>query len=198
MKRISFLLMILALWIGVPARAQDAATEERLNKLNGRIEDLMAAQESIKTELRTLSKEIDRLRGQVNTPSGNYAAQDDLKRLADAVKEIDRKRLEDYDKIRAELKRIANAVASPGSSSGRTPHASNVDDTPTATTTSKPTSDKGFEYVIQKGDTLSIIAQAYKEKNIKVTTDDILKANPGLKAEKLKVGQKIFIPAPQQ
>jgi len=31
-----------------------------------------------------------------------------------------------------------------------------------------------------------------------VTTDDILKANPGLKAEKLKVGQKIFIPAPQQ
>jgi LysM repeat protein len=52
--------------------------------------------------------------------------------------------------------------------------------------------------VIQKGDTLSIIAQAYKEKNIRASIDDILKANPALKAEKLKVGQKIFIPAPPQ
>jgi beta-lactamase regulating signal transducer with metallopeptidase domain/LysM repeat protein len=75
--------------------------------------------------------------------------------------------------------------------------AANLSDTPTVTTSPHP-SDKGFEYVIQKGDTLSIIAQAYKEKNIKVSNDDILKANPGLKAEKLKVGQKIFIPAPPQ
>jgi LysM repeat protein len=193
MKRISFLLMMLALWIGVPAHAQDAATEERLNKLNGRIEDLMAAQESMKAQIQTLLKEIDKLRGQMNTPSGNYAAQDDLKRLTDAVKEIDRKRLEDYDKIKAELKRIANAVSSPGPSSGHKQPASNVDDTPT-----QNTSKQGFEYVIQKGDTLSIIVQAYKEKNIKVTTDDILKANPGLKAERLPVGKKIFIPAPQQ
>ena len=157
----------------------------------------MAAQESIKAELNRLSKEIDSLRGQVNTPSGNYASQDDLKRVADAVKEIDRKRLEDYDKIRAELKRIANAVSSPGASSGHKQPVSTVDDT-SAQNTSKPNSDKGFEYVIQKGDTLSVIVQAYKEKNIKVSTDDILKANPGLKPEKLKVGQKIFIPAPQQ
>jgi LysM repeat protein len=197
MKRIFFLLVILALWAGTPAQAQDSATEERLNKLNGRIEDLMAAQESIKAELNRLSKEIDSLRGQVNTPSGNYASQDDLKRVADAVKEIDRKRLEDYDKIRAELKRIANAVSSPGASSGHKQPVSTVDDT-SAQNTSKPNSDKGFEYVIQKGDTLSVIVQAYKEKNIKVSTDDILKANPGLKPEKLKVGQKIFIPAPQQ
>src|SRR5262249_30134287 len=156
------------------------------------IEDLMAAQESMKAQIQTLSKEIDRLRGQVNTPSGNYASQDDMKLLTDKVKEIDRKRLEDYDKIKAELKRIANAVSSgsSGSSGHKTP-TSIGEDTPTPTS-SKPTSDKGFEYVIKKDDTLSMIVQAYKEKNIKVTTDDILKANPGLKAEKLKVGQKIF------
>jgi LysM repeat protein len=29
-----------------------------------------------------------------------------------------------------------------------------------------------------------------------VTTDQILKANPGLNPNSLKVGQKIFIPAP--
>jgi phage tail protein X len=57
--------------------------------------------------------------------------------------------------------------------------------------------DKGFEYVIKSGDTLDAIVQAYKEKNIKVTVAQILKANPGLKAERLIVGKKIFIPAPQ-
>ena len=38
--------------------------------------------------------------------------------------------------------------------------------------------------------------QAYREKNIKVTVKQIENANPGLKPERLKVGQKIFIPAP--
>ncbi len=187
--------MILALWTGAPVHAQDAATEERLNKLTGRIEDLEAARESMKAQLQTLSKEIESLRSQVSTPTGNYAAQEDLKRLADAVKEIDRKRMEDYDKIRAELKRIATLVTSSGSS-GHKAMAPPADDTPTQTT--QKVSDKGFEYVIQKGDTLSIIVQAYKDKNIKVSTEDILKANPGLKPERLRVGQKIFIPAPQQ
>jgi LysM repeat protein len=51
--------------------------------------------------------------------------------------------------------------------------------------------------VIQKNDSLDAIVQAYKEKNIKVTVAGILKANPGLIPEKMRVGQKIFIPAPQ-
>ena len=53
-----------------------------------------------------------------------------------------------------------------------------------------------FPYVIQSGDTLDAIIQAYKEKNIKVTMAQILAANPGLKADRLRVGQKIVIPAP--
>jgi len=52
--------------------------------------------------------------------------------------------------------------------------------------------------VIQSGDTLDAIVLAYREKSIKVTVAGILKANPGLKAERLIVGKKIFIPAPQQ
>jgi len=38
--------------------------------------------------------------------------------------------------------------------------------------------------------------KAYKDNNINVTMDQVLKANPGLKPEKLRVGQKIIIPAP--
>jgi LysM repeat protein len=51
--------------------------------------------------------------------------------------------------------------------------------------------------VVKPGETLDAIALGCKEKNLKVTVAQILKANPGLKAERLKVGQKIFIPAPQ-
>ena len=50
----------------------------------------------------------------------------------------------------------------------------------------------------RRGDTLSIIAKAYRDQGIKVTTDQILKANPGLDPKSLKVGQKILIPAPAQ
>jgi LysM repeat protein len=39
--------------------------------------------------------------------------------------------------------------------------------------------------------------QAYKDQGIKLTEKQILSANPGLVPEKLKVGQKIWIPAPQ-
>ena len=81
------------------------------------------------------------------------------------------------------------------------PRAEKPKDKPRTETPEKPVSagggEKGFEHVIQSGDTISTIALAYREKGIKITSDQILKANPGLKANSLKVGQKIFIPATQ-
>ena len=194
MKRISIWLLAVGLFAVAPVRAQDAATEERLNKLSGKVDDLMAAQEALKVQIQSLSAEVRKLSDKASEPSPSYAAQDDLKRLRDAIQEVDRKRLEDYDKIRADLKKLANLASggSPGHKGGTAPR-----DEPPSTTATPAPDGKGFEYIIQSGDTLSVIVQAYKEKNIKVTTDQILKANPGLKPEKLRVGQKIFIPAPQ-
>ena len=188
MKRISFLIVVLTLWTAPGLRAQDAATEERLNKLSGRLEDLAAAQDAIRSQVQALAKEIDGLREQLNKPSPNYAAQEDVRRLADAVKEIDRKRLEGYDKIHAELLHLGHVVTSGVGTSPRT--SPKLDE---STSNDKP--QQGYEYVIQKGDNLSSIAQAYQEKNIKVSVEQILKANPGLSANKLIVGKKIFIPA---
>ena len=51
-------------------------------------------------------------------------------------------------------------------------------------------------YVIKSGDTYSVIAQAYREQGVKITADQIAKANPNVSPNKLHVGQKIFIPAP--
>lgn len=47
-----------------------------------------------------------------------------------------------------------------------------------------------YEYVVEKGQTLSLIAAGFE-----TTVEKILAANPGLKANRLRVGQKLIIPA---
>jgi LysM repeat protein len=190
MKRISFLIVALALGIAPLARSQDAATEERLNKLSGQIEDLIAAQKAQQKQLGDLSKELATFRDQSGKPNSSYASQEDLKRLAEAVKEIDRKRTDDHEKIQTELAKLEKLLAAPPKKAA----ASSTKETP-APEKSTP-NEKGYDYIIMQGDTLSVIVQAYKEKNIKITVDQILKANPGLNANRLRPGQKIFIPAP--
>jgi len=110
MKRIGFLLLTLTLCAGPTSRGQDAATEERLNQLSGKIETILEGQEALRKRLNELAREIEDVREQASKPTGNYASQEDLKRLAESVKEIDRKRLEDYDKIRTELLKLGRTL----------------------------------------------------------------------------------------
>ena len=190
MKRIFFFLIALSLCGGRGLRAQDAATEERLNKLNGLVQDLLEDKAHQRKQIESLSREIQSLREQVSKPTGNYATQDDLRTLARKVQEIDQKRIEDNALIVKKLE----SLASPPPGKKTRPKPEPVDN-PGA---GGATPEKGFEHAVASGDTLSTIAQAYKEKGIKVTVDQILKANPGLVPEKMKVGQKIFIPAPEK
>ena len=202
MQRIAILAVGCALAWAPMLRAQEAAIEERFNRLAGQIEDMRSNQEAVGRRLDAIAHEIESLRGKLDKPSGNFASEEDLKALAESVKEIDRKRLEDYEKIRTELKNLGRSLANSAPAAPRKPAQASVsstsDNTPSASASSEKTTvpDKGFEYQVKKGDNLSLIVKAYQDSNIKVTLDQILKANPGLKPEKLRVGQKIFIPAP--
>jgi LysM repeat protein len=171
-------------------RAQDAATEERLKKLNGYVEELLADKARQQKQISELAREVESLRDQLSKPSGNYASQDDLRELAKKVQDIDRKRMEDDAKIVQQIEDLGKTVFKPagGAKAKPTPIPEN-----TGTGGAPRTR---MRYEIQPGDTLSVIVQAYREKGIKVSVDQILKANPGLVPEKMKVGQKIFIPAP--
>ena len=200
MQRIAILAVGCALaWVPM-LRAQDAATEERFNRLAGQIEDMRSNQEALGRRLDAIAHEIESLRGKLDKPSGNFATEEDLKALAESVKEIDRKRLEDYEKIRTELKNLGRSLATSAPAAPRKSAQASVssgsDNSPSASSEKTTATDKGFEYQVKKGDNLSLIVKAYQDNNIKVTMDQILKANPGLKPEKLRVGQKIFIPAP--
>jgi LysM repeat protein len=58
--------------------------------------------------------------------------------------------------------------------------------------------EKGYEYEIKPGDSLVRIARAYSQAGVAVTIANILAANPGLDPTKLRVGQRIFVPATEQ
>jgi LysM repeat protein len=203
MKRISFFLVAALLAApGVSSRAQDAAVEERLDKLSARIDDLVATQELHRKQIEALEKQLNELQEQQSKPVASYATQDDLKRLAEKVqenlKEVDEKRVKDNELIAQKLEKLAKTLtASPPKKTSLAPPPVT---TPTTGVGGQPTSpEKGFDYVVKSGDSLSAIAKAYSaELKAKVTVKQILDANPGLKPEKMKEGQKIFIPAPPQ
>ena len=186
MKRISFFLAAALFAMPAMMRAQDAAVEERLNKLSAQLDDLFAAQQSQRKRTDELAKAVRDLQDQQSKPPVNYATQEDLKQLTEKLQEIDRKRQHDNELLVKSIEDIRKAV-------GGWARSPAIDSSP-LTASDKP----HYEKIIESGDTLNAIVAAYREKGIKVTLEQIVNANPGLDPKKLKVGQKIVIPAPQQ
>ena len=190
MKRISLWFLIVTL-VASAARAQDAATQQQMDKLSGQIEDLSRTVEVQRKKLDALQRENSELRDKVNTPQVNdYASRSDLRELAEKLQEVDRKRLDDRKEILENIEKIARAVAVPPPT--RKP-----------TTTAKPPADepgipavpqKGYDYVVKEGDTLGLIAKAYRDQGVKVTRAQIIAANPKMNPNVLIPGKKIFIP----
>jgi LysM repeat protein len=184
MKKILSLTTILSVLACLPLPAQDAALEERVNKLHGYVQDLLAAQEAQRKQIEALTASIESLRERVGQAGANNPTQDDLRKIAEKVQEVDRKREADRELILKEIEALGKSMAG-----ARRQQPSNP--TPPARG-----NDKGYEHVVQSGETISAIAVAFREQGIKVTSDQIIAANPGLKPESLKPGQKIFIPRP--
>jgi len=99
------------LWAAPAFYAQDAATEERLNRLSGQIEDLKSGQDSLHKQVQALLKEMDGLREQMGKPSGKLRRPGGSQAVAEAVKEVDQKRIEDAEKIRIELLNLRKACS---------------------------------------------------------------------------------------
>lgn len=186
-------ILILTFFLAIPlARAQDAGTQQQIDKLFGAIQDIQAAQGLQEKRLAALEKQISDLSDKVSAPQvNNSASADDLKSLAEKVQEIDRKRQEDRELI---LKQIENLAKVGG---GATSHKSPPSVAKAPDDTAAPaTPQKGYEYTVKAGDTVGLIAKAYRDQGVKVSVSQILKANPGLDPNKLYVGKKVFIPDP--
>jgi LysM repeat protein len=190
MKRIFVWFLILSSFVAA-ARAQDDATQQQINKLNGQVQDALDAQAVQAKRIEALEKEIGELR---DKSGGSSVAQGDLQKLADQVQELAKKQQADNDLILKEIGKLGKVSGGSAASRKSPPTVSTTGaDNPASAGTSPQ---KGYDYTIQRGDTLLAIAKAYHDQGIKVTTEQILKANPGLDPKNLIVGKKIFIPAP--
>jgi len=194
MRKISLWLFILTFTV-CAARGQDAATQQQIDKLSGQIQDMLETQAKQGKQIAALEKQIADLGDKLNQPAANDSASaDDLKKLAAQVQEIDKKRQDDNTLILSQLEKLAKAGGVPV-----TPHKPSPIVPPVPTTPTTPTAgakQNGYEYTIATGDMVATIAKAYRAQGVKVTTDQILAANPGLNPNKMIVGKKIFIPDP--
>jgi hypothetical protein len=178
------------------ADRQDA--EERYRRLNSAIEELIAAEVQQRKRINELADQLQKLREDVlraNQAVSSCASAEDLKRLAKSVQEIEQKRAQDQELIKErfeELKKLyksAPVLTETRPAGGETP--------PTDKRAEAPAGDmKGYEYEVKAGDTLSLVVQAYRKQGVKVTSAQVIKANPGLNPNRLITGKKIFIPDP--
>lgn len=190
--------MTLALIFAPRARSQDSATQAQLDKITGDIQDVKDSLNTQDKRISALEKKISDMADKVNTPAGNdYASAEDLKKLAEQVQEIDKKRQQDNQKILDLLEKLNKGGGFHRPPPENPVSANTGSDEGAQTSNSNNSQQNGFEYPIAPGNTLAAIAKAYQAKGVKVTVKDILKANPGLNPNKLIVGQKIFIPSGQ-
>lgn len=218
MKRIFFGLFAalgLAL-IPVSSPAQDAAAraaaaaerqdlEDRLKRLAGTVEALQATQEAQQKRLTALVEELRTAHDETARAGGKFATREEIKQLVEKIQELDRKREADKKLILEEIQKLAKApVSAPRerpSGDGSTGVTPKVPRTPANTEITQPGStgpQKGYEHIIEKGQTLSAIIEAYRKEGVKVTLKQVLDANPTINEKKLSVGQKVFIPLPEK
>jgi len=146
--------------------------DERISKLRADVDALQFSQQQIQQDLKQAQAQIDEARR-----AGPGASANDLQALESRVRAIDEAREKDKKVI---LDQLSKELASLGSAKGGN---SNSGSQPSS---SSATADG--EYVVQKGETLTLIA-----KKCHVTVVDLRKAN-NLTSDSLKVGQKLVIP----
>lgn len=212
-------LMAGTFWLFPPAqsRAQDAAAaaareeaEARYTRMNTKVQDLEETLQAHQERYMALNKEVHNLRedlDRLKNKNESAATQESLKRLAEKIEEVDRKRQEDNKLVLAQLDKLGKTMLArplvvdkpPQNPTGvRPPAATGNGGAPGAVTPGLAVPENGYEYVIKKNDTLDRIVRDLRAGNIKVSQPQIEAANPGVNWNKLKIGQKIFIPAPPQ
>jgi LysM repeat protein len=197
---ISLLAVPLAWGQETPSAASLPEIAENYKILKGQLEDLRDANTALKRQIDDMQAKIDALTAQVGKPAGNFASQDDVKALKDAIEAVDKKRMADNDEVLKELKQIAKLSGKSGGTTIATPRATPA--TPPAepvADTAKQPDGPGFLYEVKSNDTPNRIAKKlFDEKGIKITGAEIMAANPKVKdPTKLFIGQKLFIPAPK-
>jgi len=187
---------------------QRQETEAHLKELRGKIADLEATGQALQKQIDKLEQGLSRLREELVSSRNNNvtaALEDRMKRLVEDIATVDKKRREDNDRLTQYIEKsfakleqnlkVARppqpAPAASGTGTPRSPAGAGPAAPP-------PGTGKVFEYTVVSGDTLSgILAKIRKEARLNVTQKQVMDVNPNVNWNRLRVGQKIFIPEPK-
>ena len=173
--------------------------EEQFRQLRGEIEGIKEAYDLQLRKAVTLEAEVNQLRTANETFKRElalkFASNKDIDELAKKLTELDENRRNDLDVTNKQIDKILEIVKKLTVTPVQPRNISEESDPP-------PANFKFRQHVVQAGEFLSTILEAYnkafKDEGLKgrVTQSQILKANPGLKANRLLIGQKLRIPLP--
>ena len=179
--------------------AQGRYFEEQFRQLRGEIEGIKEAYDLQLRKAVMLEAEVKRLRTANESFKRDlalkFASNKDIDELAKKLMELDKNRRNDVAVTNQQIDAILKIVTKPAATpiQPRNPGGGDVPPPPNI---------KFREHVVQAGEFLSTIQEAYnkafKDEGLKgrITQSQILKANPGLKANHLLIGQKLRIPLP--
>ena len=168
------------------ASLETRALREDYRRLQSQLADLLEAHNALKSELSKLRTELRQFRAQASTKDPTAVNRSDLEGLAKSIREVDRKRVQDKDLILKEMQAFLRT--------GTT-----VDKPPAVA----PRSEKGFDHIVEEGQTISAIIAAYnaklKEQGAKkrITLKSVLDSNPNMNPRTMRIGQSLFIPDPR-
>jgi LysM domain len=183
----------------VAALTAQRDSEERYKRLAADVQSvletqeiLLKRQEDFRQRLDKLVDEIRALKEEHNRTAGNLASRDELRKYAEKLRELDEKRESDKKVILDNIKDLAKttpAVTPQPSTKNPARHVADTNEEPP------------FVYEVKKNDRLLDIIAEYndyfqKHGQAKITMAQVLKANPGLKADRLVAGSKVRIPVP--
>lgn len=158
-----------------PSAIEDARIErERVLRAADQLNFLSSQIEGLQGEIAKLRSEMDALRSE----NGD---------LRHSVQEIAAAQAADRQKLLDEVSQIV-AKSAPAKPAAKGPPAtSSADD-------AQARQEKGYRHIVEKGQTVTAIARAYNAQGVKVTAEDIIRAN-GLGPDAVvRAGQDLFIP----
>jgi hypothetical protein len=225
MKRILFVIAFAALFTLPGARAQNLVgdavrqeLEDRLRRVERDLEAVKEANDSLRKKLGDLQRNsslVEESAAKVATASSNAlqtrASKEELSHLREALKESEHRREADKKLFLEKFEELRKLMASaPPASAFSTPVAAKLSreksDSGGGKSKAVPSGvpDTGVYHLVEKNQTALEILKAYnddqkaKGRTGKITLKQLEAANSGANMDRLRTGQKLFIPIPEK
>ncbi len=182
-----------------------AVVGERLQRLSATVESLELALESQKRQIDALSGELQQMRERAATQANDHPWADDVRRLENAIAEVDRKRVADgeqtlkiLNELRKSIGRLSDSTTTRPAPIRPSPSASGSG-TGRSGKASEPATDKALPYAMKRGQTVSELlvefnADARKRGYQTLTAEQVLEFNHIADARQIPEGATILFP----